>query len=76
MPALLLQFMPYLFEAAKSVPQILDYIHKQKENFQRTDEWTDEMDALYTKSLVDLGLDPAWTPAPSEGGNGKSELGT
>lgn len=62
MPAILLTYLPYLFEAAKSVPQILNYIHAVRENAKQTNEWTTEMEEAYSISLVQMGLDPAWQP--------------
>jgi hypothetical protein len=64
MPALLLTFLPYLFQAAKAVPQVMDYIHKTREHLQQTGEWTQEMEDSFTKELQDLQSNPPdwWKP--------------
>lgn len=62
MPAIILQYLPYLFEAAKSVPQIMNYITAVRTNLRQTNEWTDEMETEYDKSLTAMEADPAWTP--------------
>lgn len=64
MPAIILQYLPYLFEAAKAVPQIMNYISAVRTNLKQTGEWTNEMEASYLASLDQMGLDPAWQPDP------------
>lgn len=49
--ATFLVFLPYLFQAAQSVPKILEYINKMKANYQARGEWTPEADAAFTAEL-------------------------
>ena len=64
MPAIILQFLPYLFEAAKSVPQILDYIRKTRQTLQATGEWSQETEDAFTAELDALEANPPpwWKP--------------
>jgi hypothetical protein len=62
MPALILQFLPYFFQAAKAVPEIYTFIKNTREHLQQTGEWTPEAEATYKQSLTDLENDPAWQP--------------
>ncbi len=61
MPALLLQFLPYLFQAAQSIPEIWDFIQRTRANLQQKEEWSQELEDAYTKELQDLKDNPpAW----------------
>jgi hypothetical protein len=62
MPALILQFLPYLFQAAKAVPQIVDFIKAIREHLKQTGEWTPDAETVFKQSLTDLENDPAWQP--------------
>lgn len=54
--ATFLTFLPYLVQAANSVPKIMDFILKTKENFQARGEWTADADAAFTAELEN------WSP--------------
>lgn len=58
MPAIILSFLPYLFQAAKAVPQIVDFIQKTRTNLQQTGEWSQEAEDIFTKELQDLKDNP------------------
>ncbi len=64
MPALLLQFLPYLFQAAQSVPEILDFINRTRANLQQKDQWSQQLEDSYTQELQDLKDNPPpwWKP--------------
>jgi 3'-phosphoadenosine 5'-phosphosulfate sulfotransferase (PAPS reductase)/FAD synthetase len=61
-PAIILSFLPYLFQAAKAVPEILTFVKNTRQHLQQTGEWTNEAEATYKQSLADLENDPAWKP--------------
>ncbi len=64
MAAIILQFLPYLFQAATTIPEIYEYIMKVKASLQQSKEWTPEMDAAFTAGLQDLKDNPPdwWKP--------------
>lgn len=64
MPAILLQFLPYLFQAAAAIPEIYEYIMKVKAALQQSKEWTPEMDAAFNAELQALKDNPPdwWKP--------------
>lgn len=66
MPTLILQFLPYLFQAAAAVPEIYEFIHKTRTSLQQSDEWTPVMEDSFNKELADLKANPPswWKEAP------------
>ena len=64
MVAIILQFLPYLFQAARDVPEILDYINKVRESLKQSGEWNQETEDAFTKELQDLKDNPPdwWKP--------------
>ena len=59
-----LQYLPYLFKAAQSIPQVVDYVQKMKETYQWRGEWTPEADAAFAAELEQLKTNPPahWKP--------------
>lgn len=66
MPTLILQFLPYLFQAAAAVPEIYEFIHKTRDSLKQNDEWTPVMEDSFNKELADLKANPPawWKAAP------------
>jgi hypothetical protein len=66
--ALFLQHLPDLFQAAKSIPVVLDYIKKTRATFQETGEWSAEAESAFTNELEDLKTNPPdwWKPEHAE----------
>jgi hypothetical protein len=66
MPVLILQFLPYLFQAAAAVPQVYEFIKKTRDNMKQTGEWSQEMEDAYNKELADLKANPPpwWKVGP------------
>jgi hypothetical protein len=69
-PALVLfvQYLPDLISAAQSVPSIVNYIAKMRENFTQSGEWTQEQDDAFSKSINDLinNPPPEWDPKQNQ----------
>lgn len=61
-PALFLQFLPYLIQGAQEVPKLIEYIAQMRANFKQVGQWTNDEDAKFNQSLIDMGKDPAWIP--------------
>lgn len=59
-PALVLQFLPYLFQAAEAVPQLIDYIKKLREHAAQSDEWRPQQEAEFDTQLADAAKQPWW----------------
>lgn len=64
MPAILLQFLPYLFQAAQAIPQVWDFIQKTRENLKAKGEWTQEQEDAFNQELQNLKDNPPdwWKP--------------
>jgi hypothetical protein len=64
MAALILQFLPYLFQAATTIPQIWDYIQKVKADLQQKGQWSKEMEEAFNLELQNLEANPPdwWKP--------------
>ena len=64
MVAIILQFLPFLFQAAKDIPEIMDYINKVRASLQQSGEWSQAAEDAYTKELQDLKDNPPdwWKP--------------
>ncbi len=56
--ALILQYLPYLFQAAQEVPQVLDFIKKIRANLQQDKQWPQQAEDLFTQGLQDLADNP------------------
>lgn len=56
--ALILQFLPYLFQAAKAVPEIYEFVHRTRTALQQSNEWTQEMEDNFNTELVNLKANP------------------
>lgn len=64
MPAILLQFLPYLFQAAKTIPEIYAFIQKVKVDLQQKGEWDAATETAFTAELQALKDNPPdwWKP--------------
>lgn len=60
--ALLIKYLPFLFKAGQTIPEVLEFIEKLKTDFQQKDEWTPEADQAYRDSLDALERDPDSQP--------------
>ena len=58
--AIVLQFLPYLVDAGKSIPQIITFISELRAIFARTKSWTPEQEQAFDASVEELRNDPAW----------------
>ena len=58
--AIVLQFLPYLVDAGKSVPQIITFISELRAIFARTKAWTPEQEKAFDDSVEALRADPYW----------------
>ena len=58
MSAVILQFLPYLFQAAQTIPQIMDFLNKTRENLKQTGEWNQETEDAFTAELENLKRNP------------------
>jgi hypothetical protein len=56
--ALVIQFLPYLTQAAKAVPEIIDFVEQLKAIFERKDIWTPEAATAFDGSLQAMRSDP------------------
>lgn len=64
MPAILLQFLPYLFQAANTIPQIWEYIQKVKADLQQKGQWDQATEDAFNAELQNLKDNPPdwWKP--------------
>ena len=58
MPVILLQFLPYLFQAAADIPQIYDFLNRARTDLQQKNEWTPEAEQAFTQGLQNLKDNP------------------
>lgn len=58
--ALVLKYIPYLVQAAGSVPEITGFIASLKQIFTRDKVWTPEEEAEFDAQTEALRSDPAW----------------
>jgi hypothetical protein len=58
--AIIIQYLPYLVDATKTVPQIITFISELRAIFARTKSWTPEQEAAFDASVESLRSDPAW----------------
>ncbi len=64
MAAIILAFLPYLFQAAQTVPEIFDFIQKVRKDLQQSGEWDQATEDAFTKELQALKDNPPdwWKP--------------
>lgn len=58
--ALVLKFLPYLVQAATSIPQLTEFLAQLKLIFKRDKIWTPEQAAQFDAETVALRNDPAF----------------
>lgn len=58
--ALVLKYLPYLVQAAGSIPEITGFIASLQGIFKRNKVWTPEQEAEFDASVETLRSDPAW----------------
>jgi hypothetical protein len=64
--ALFLQYLPQLIQAAKSVPDVVDYIKKTHEHLKQSEEWTEEQEAQFDRHLEEVTSQPWWQPEDNQ----------
>ncbi len=47
-----LKYLPYIMQAAGSIPSLLDFAKKMKANYEAKGEWTPEADVAFTQELA------------------------
>lgn len=57
-----MEYLPTLLNAAKTVPQVLEYVNQQKATLQTTAEWTPGQEAEFNKRLEEVTAQPHWQP--------------
>ncbi len=57
---LIIKFLPYLTQAAQSIPEITTFIASIHDIFKRTKSWTPEQEAEFDAQTEALRSDPAW----------------
>lgn len=58
--ALVLKYIPYLVQAAGSIPEITGFIASLQAIFKRDKVWTPEQEAEFDAQTEALRSDPAW----------------
>jgi hypothetical protein len=58
MPAIILAFLPYLFQAAQTIPEIWDFLQKIRADLQQSGEWDKATEDAYTAELAALKSNP------------------
>jgi len=58
--ALALKYLPYLVQAAGSIPEITGFISSLQTIFKRDKVWTPEQEAEFDAQTEALRSDPAW----------------
>ncbi len=59
--ALVIKFLPYLTQAAQSVPEIVGFISSLQAIFKRDKTWSPEQEAAFDAEVEALRSDPYWT---------------
>lgn len=57
-----MQYLPALKVAAKSVPEVMEYIKETKATLATTKEWTAENEADFNKRLEEVTSQEHWQP--------------
>lgn len=60
--ALLIKYLPWLFKAGQTVPEIIAFVNEVKADLQQKEEWTSELDQAFRDSLDALERDPDMQP--------------
>jgi len=60
--ALVLKYIPYLVQAAGSIPEITGFIASLRAIFAREKVWTKEQEEAFDASVEELRNDPSWKP--------------
>lgn len=59
---IVLKYLPYLVQAAGSIPEITGFIANLQAIFKRDKTWTPEQEAEFDASVEALKSDPYWQP--------------
>lgn len=59
---LIVEFLPVITKAAKSVPEVLGFIKKVQEHLKQTKEWTPEQEKAFNEHLEQKTSQPHWQP--------------
>lgn len=58
----LIKYLPWLFKAGATIPEVMAFIEEIKADLAQKDEWTPELDQAYRDSLDALERDPDMRP--------------
>lgn len=59
---IIINYLPVLIKAAKSVPEVIGFIKGVQEHLKQTKEWTPEQEAEFNAKLEALTSQPHWQP--------------
>lgn len=59
---LVLKYLPYLVQAASTIPEITGFLSSLQAIFKRDKVWTPEQEAEFDASVEALRNDPYWKP--------------
>lgn len=60
--ATLLKYLPFLFQAGRTIPQIVQFVNDVKSDLEQKDEWTPEAEKAFADLLDAEEKDSAWKP--------------
>ena len=61
-PCTNLKDLPYLFQAGRAVPEIVQFVASLKKDLQQKGEWTPEAEQAFSDLLDAEAQDSAWQP--------------
>lgn len=59
---IIIEFLPALTKAAKSVPDVMNFIKKVQEHLKQTKEWTEDQEEAFNRHLEQVTSQEHWKP--------------
>ena len=62
---IIISYLPTLIKAAKSVPDVMEFIKKVQSHLKQTNEWTANQEEEFNKRLEEVTSQEHWKPEQS-----------
>ena len=59
---IIVSYLPALLQAAKSVPDVLEFVKKVQSHLKQTKEWTEAQEREFDARLEEVTSKPHWRP--------------
>lgn len=59
---IIVEYLPVLMKAVKSVPEVMDFVKRVQEHLKQTKEWSAEQEAEFDRRLEEVTSKPHWQP--------------